>query len=407
MDPAVRAWFQSLGLTPAARSVAPAPRPWRPKPIDELVPGEAVHTPHGAFFLARQVYRADYRHGERALTELLAYPGTAGAALARDPRLAGLDLSRLAFVDVETTGLAGGTGTICFLIGVGCFENGSFVLYQFFMRTLHEEAAQLSAVGDLLSRLAGVVSFNGKSFDLPLLETRFIMARQQPHLVDAPHLDLLAPSRRIWKHRLDSCALSSLESAVLGVGRSEDDLPGYMIPDIYLDYVRTGDASEIARVFGHNAQDILSLVTLACHLFALLGSDTPLPGEDAYGLAGLLLDLGHAHRAESLYVQAARTCRSPSVRELAMRDLAYMLKRGERREEALPWWQELASAGVVYACEELAKHYEWRDADLPQATDWTRRGIALAERWPADPRQRDTLASLRHRLSRLAAKLEG
>ena len=146
MDPAVRAWFQSLGLTPAARSVAPAPRPWRPKPIDELVPGEAVHTPHGAFFLARQVYRADYRHGERALTELLAYPGTAGAALARDPRLAGLDLSRLAFVDVETTGLAGGTGTICFLIGVGCFENGSFVLYQFFMRTLHEEAAQLSAV---------------------------------------------------------------------------------------------------------------------------------------------------------------------------------------------------------------------------------------------------------------------
>jgi hypothetical protein len=232
------------------------------------------------------------------------------------------------------------------------------------------------------------------------------MNRQAPRLIGAPHLDLLPTSRTFWKHRLESCALSSLEREVLNVGRAEDDLPGYLIPDIYLDYVRTGDAQQVARVFAHNAEDILSLVTLANHLYTLLAGVSPLPGEDLYGLAGLLLDLGQADRAEALYAQAACTCRLPSVRELAMRDLAYLLKRAGRRAEALLWWQELASAGAVYACEELAKHFEWQDADLAQALEWTRRGIALAERGPADVRQREVLAALRHRLARLDGKAD-
>jgi tetratricopeptide (TPR) repeat protein len=164
------------------------------------------------------------------------------------------------------------------------------------------------------------------------------------------------------------------------------------------------------RIFYHNAQDILSLVTLMARMCDLLSAPLPVdadvPGEDLYGLARLLHDLGQSDRAEAAFERAALTCRSKPVREMAMRDLAYLLKRQERREEALPWWQELVeSEAAVYASEELAKHYEWHDEDLSQAVAWTEQGIALTEAWQPGSRRRDTLAELEHRLERLNRKL--
>ena len=163
-------------------------------------------------------------------------------------------------------------------------------------------------------------------------------------------------------------------------------------------------------IFYHNAQDILSLVTLAARMCDLLSTplqaDADVPGEDLYGLARLLHDLGQSDRAEAAFEQATLTSQGSPVREMAMRDLAYLLKRQERREEALPWWQELVeSEAAVYACEELAKHFEWHDEDLSQAVAWTEQGIALAEAQAPGPKRRDTLAELEHRLERLNRKL--
>jgi uncharacterized protein YprB with RNaseH-like and TPR domain len=369
-----------------------------------------VDTALGPFFLYRETHRLDHHHGRHALADLLAHTPQGAALLARDERLAGVDFQRMAFVDTETTGLAGGTGTYAFLVGVGVLADDDFTIHQFFMRDYGEEAALLQALGELLDRLEAIVSFNGKSFDLPLLETRFIMCRQPPRLTDAPHLDLLSPARRIWKYRLDSCALSSLETEILGVRRSHEDVPGWLIPSLFADYARTGDARQMSRIFYHNAQDILSLVTLTarmCDLMAdpLVPGEVP-PGEDLYGLGRLLHDLGQTARAEAVYVQAAQTSQSAHVREMAMRDLAYLLKRQQQRAEALPWWQQLVeTAGVVYACEELAKHYEWHDGNLAEALAWTERGIGLAAGWPATSKRRETLASLEHRRERLNRKL--
>jgi hypothetical protein len=235
------------------------------------------------------------------------------------------------------------------------------------------------------------------------------MSRQLPRLADIPHLDLLPVARRFWKYRLDSCSLSSLESEVLGVRRTQDDVPGWLIPDLYIDYARSGDAREIMRVFYHNAQDILSLVTLIARQCDLLTMPLPgggeVAGEDLYGLGRVFHDLGQLHRAEAAYVQAAHTSRSSPVREMAMRDLAYLLKRQERREEALPWWQQLVeSSAAVYACEELAKHCEWHAEDLPLAITWTQRGLSLARAWPSGPKRHNTLSDLDHRLERLRRK---
>ncbi|NIV38367.1 MAG: hypothetical protein GWN58_55795, partial [Anaerolineae bacterium] len=341
--------------------------------------------------------------------DLLAHEPRVAGLLAHDERLAGVDFQDMAFIDTETTGLAGGTGTYAFLVGVGLFEEDGFAIHQFFMRDYDEEPAMLHALGELLDRLEAVVSFNGKSFDLPLLETRFIMARQAPRLVDAPHLDLLPAARRFWKYRLDSCALSSLETEILGVQRTHDDVPGWLIPGLYVDYARSGDAREMPRIFYHNAVDILSLATLAARMCDLLSTPLPadagLPGEDLYGLARLLHDLDESDRAEAAFEQAALSSQGRPVREMAMRDLAYLLKRQDRREEALPWWRELVeSQSAVYACEELAKHYEWQDEDLSQAVAWTEQGITLAEAWPPSLRRQDTLAALKHRLERLNRK---
>jgi uncharacterized protein YprB with RNaseH-like and TPR domain len=412
-NPDLRDRLRRLGLTRGGAGLRPARPVARRRQaahaIEAFLPGEVVDTAAGPFFHYRETYPLDHRHGGEALSALLAHLPTGPALLARDPALAAIDPRRIAFLDTETTGLAGGTGTYAFLVGVGLFQDDAFCLHQFFMRDYDEEPAQLLALGELLDVVEAVVTFNGKSFDLPLLETRFIMARQPPRLAGAPHLDLLPVSRRLWKYRLESCALSSLEPAVLGVQRAQADVPGWMIPGLYADYARTGDAREMPRIFYHNAQDILSLVTLAAHLCALLAEPGPhLPGEDLYGLARLLHDLGRLAEAEAAYTWAAGAGRSSLVTELAARDLAYLLKRQERRAEALAWWQELARAwGAVYACEELAKHYEWHDVDLPQALAWTLEAAALVQAWPPGPRRRQALADLAHRRARLEAKLAG
>jgi uncharacterized protein YprB with RNaseH-like and TPR domain len=378
--------------------------------IETLLSGEVVDTAQGAFFLHRERYDLDHVHGDLCLSGLLTHEPRSASLLARDRELAGVDFRQMAFVDTETTGLAGGTGTYAFLVGVGVFEGEEFIIHQFFMRDYGEEPAQLQALGELFDRLEAVVSFNGRSFDMPLLETRFIMTRQLPRLTDAPHLDLLPAARRFWKYRLDSCALSSLEEEILGVQRTQEDVPGYLIPGLYLDYVRSGDAREMPGIFYHNAQDILSLVTLTARMCDLLVNSVsevePLPEEDLYGLARFLQEIGQSERAEAAYAHVARASGTSQVQGLAMRDLAYLLKRQERRAEALPWWQRLVETEwAVAGCEELAKHYEWQDADLAQALAWTERGILLVGAWPVGPKRTETLSAFEHRRQRLERKI--
>ena len=390
--------LRRLGVIRGARHLQPRQHP---PAIERLLPqGQVVHTEHGPFFLLRQVHNPTERHGGHTLGELLNRDLYTAARLARDERLAGVDPERIAFVDTETTGLRG-AGTYAFLIGVGLFETGRFVIYQFFMRDYGEEEAQLRAVGQLLRGMAAVVSFNGKGFDLPLLESRFILARQPPPLEDVPHLDLLPVARRLWKYRLASCSLASLEREVLGIQRSQEDIPGRLIPTLYADYIRSGDARPLPRIFYHNAQDILSLVTLTVRLCSLTDALPPegqIPGEDLYGLGRIWQELGQGEQAEQALIRAATSAAAEQVRQRAMSDLASLLKQQGRRSEAIVWWRRLAESGSARACEELAKHYEWHEGDLDQAITWTQQGMTLCDG--------ATLAAFEHRLARLKRKKE-
>ena len=175
--------------------------------------------------------------------------------------------AQVAFIDTETTGLSLGAGTYTFLIGVGTFEDEAFVVRQFFMRNPAEERAQLHLVEEALTRCTGIVSFNGRGFDMPLINNRFVLAAMPLPLFGAPHLDLLPPARRLWKARWGSCSLGNLERNVLEFQRTAEDVPGYLIPDIYRQYYLTGVATEmLAHVFYHNLEDIASMVVLGARM---------------------------------------------------------------------------------------------------------------------------------------------
>ncbi len=174
------------------------------------------------------------------------------------------DVRRALFLDTETTGLRG-AGTVAFLVGLGWVEGDAFVVHQLLMRDYPEEVPLLQRVAEILPRFTSVVTFNGKSFDAPLLRDRFTMARLRGEWRDLPHLDLLHAARRTWRLRLGTCSLSSLEGAVLGIAR-EGDIPGSEVPERYFQYLKTGDASLLDDVTLHNAQDIRTLASLLVKL---------------------------------------------------------------------------------------------------------------------------------------------
>jgi uncharacterized protein YprB with RNaseH-like and TPR domain len=243
------------------------PKPQSAKPAQGLPPGEDLPTEFGQAFRLEQAYELDHQHGKTSLDELLNFSPQLAAEVARDPGLESVDLEGLLFLDTETTGLAGGAGTLVFLVGIGAFIQGQFRLRQYFLREPAEEQAMLHALSDDLEAAAGFVTFNGRAFDLPLVEMRYQMGlRRRWALTRSPHLDLLFPSRRLWRNHLPDCTLGTIERQVLGVERGEQDVPGALIPGLYLDYLRSGDASEMNRVLYHNAVDVLSLVGLTARL---------------------------------------------------------------------------------------------------------------------------------------------
>jgi uncharacterized protein YprB with RNaseH-like and TPR domain len=407
-------------------SVAPAalqPRPARAARAEagEGLPGEVVVTRLGSFQRIETVYALSFQHGPKQLADLLAHDPAVAARLARDEELAAADLAGLAFIDTETTGLAGGAGTLAFLIGVGVVEGEHFMLRQYFLSDPnHEEALLTQLVADLEPRV-GWVTYNGRSFDLPLLETRLTMNRQRGALGRRPHLDLLMPTRRLYRGRLPSCSLGDVERAVFKIIRDQDDVPGYLIPQMYVDYLRTRNPEEMRRVIYHNTIDILSMVTLAAHLmdiFASAPGAAPQPEarrppavvarapEDWLRLACWHADNDRPAEAEAAFKDALAGRLALDDRRLALTRLAALLKRQGRRLEAVPAWEQLASFTLddPEAFVELAKFYEWQARDLVQAAAWTERALSVVAGWPAGWRREAELTELRRRQTRLRAK---
>jgi uncharacterized protein YprB with RNaseH-like and TPR domain len=401
--------LRRLGLAKGPGALRP-PEDRRPaKRVENLLRGELYAAGDRACFVVEESFPLDTQHGGRSLGALLDQSIEVAATLAQDPALARLRFSDLLFIDTETTGLSGGTGTLVFLVGIGYFEGERFLVTQYFLRSPADEPAMLAALGADVARRPGLVSFNGRSFDIPLLETRYILNRQRPPFIRTSHLDLLPPARRLWRDSLDSCSLGSLEGSVLGVRRDQADVPGGLIPVIYRDYLRSGNAIEMPRIFYHNQIDVLSMVVLAAHLCSAFGRPEGelQRGQEWFSLARWYEQSGMIREAEGAYRSAIDADLPAEVYRGALQRLGLLLKRSERRAEAEIVWQQLASVELddVHGHIELAKYHEWHTGELEQAAEWTRQALVLVEHWPRGL-QKLVTPELHHRLNRLETKLE-
>jgi uncharacterized protein YprB with RNaseH-like and TPR domain len=291
----------------------PAARPDADRParyfIERWISGQVVETPCGQHFETERLWENHRRHGSMDIGALLELPEDLLGPLS-EGEIPDCQPQRWAFLDTETTGLAGGTGTYAFLVGVGRITPEGFRIRQFFMRDYGEEASLLWALDQHLAQFDVLVTYNGKVYDQPLLETRYRLARTRPPFDRIRHLDLLYGARRLWKLRLESCRLVDLEAQILGFER-EGDLPGEMIPYVYFEYLRTREAFRLVPIFHHNAMDILTLACLTGIVpFAYRSPEQVrfTHGTDFLGLARWVLKTGR-RRASARAVAASRRVR--------------------------------------------------------------------------------------------------
>lgn len=404
---ALRQKLHRLGLRPA-RDTRPTPRPTLPAPPQ--LPGTERDTAYGPAFVLSERYPLDYAHGARPLSDLLRRTPPAAADLFRGAPTAPPDLTGLAFLDTETTGLHA-AGSLVFLVGLGRFDGDQFVVEQYFLRQPDEEPALLAALTERLSGVSGLVTFNGRSFDLPMLTSRVTLNQLDlPWAAPAlPHLDLLHPARRLWRGRYENCRLITLEHELLGHARTNDDIPGWMIPEVYHDYLRTGALHDIQRVLYHNLHDVLAMVTLAAHVLDVFHDD-PATVEDGVSVLRSALwydDHAQPAAAEAAYQSALGATLPDDDHLTALRRYAAFLKKHNRRAEAVSHWQMLADLLPTdpEPALELAMFYEHHDHDLPAALRWTARARHSAGLLPTLWQRNDWFSKLDQRRARLQRKL--
>jgi len=385
----------------------------------EVLGGEWCESDGGRFLIVDRSYSPGYRHGTMSIADGL--PPSDGYW----PRLSlladGADASRLLFVDLETTGLAGGAGTYAFLVGCGWFDGGRFRVRQFFLSNFVAERALLEALVDLARTSGTVVTYNGKSFDLPLVETRLTMHRMETPFAAMPHIDMLHPARRLWRKseaavlqsyggmplRDSGCRLSVLEQSLCGHVR-EGDVAGFEIPARYFHFVRTGDARPLEAVLEHNRLDLLSLALVTARAAQLLDEGAP-----STRTAREALGLGRLYERGGMFTDAWR-CFTRAIeldddevmtRAEALRAHAVLARRMRRFSDAAASWRRVLDVPgcppslAREASDALAVHLEHRLRDYQTA-----RGYAMQSLY-SDASAARKQATL-HRVARLDRKID-
>src|SRR5690349_2496167 len=353
--------------------------------------GAVVERSEGAVIVVDREYTAGMLHGHTPIGEIVSTIEEGGDALqlmARAwPAAQGID-RRILFLDLETTGLFGGAGTQAFLVGCAAIDGASIRVRQFLLPGFEHERAVLSELQSWAKSHGALCTYNGRTFDVPLVETRFMFHRVPCPLDGVPHLDMLHAARRLWRQRPltmgtpdpddSSCSLAVLEKHIAGLHRV-GDVPGYEIPSRFFKFVRNGDARPLEAVMEHNRLDLISLAAVLARAIVLInhGPSAATTAQEAYGLARVYERGGAFDNAEASLLRtidfAKRVGGEPEVLGEALRRLAWIRRRNRRPHEAAAAWQELASLPRCAAslrreaAEALAIHHEHRSKDLDVA----------------------------------------
>jgi uncharacterized protein YprB with RNaseH-like and TPR domain len=346
---------------------------------------------HGQFLLRRIVYPFPYRHGHYELASLLASASYLSPVAMRQNRNSEpIDAYKLLFLDTETTGLGIGTGNVPFMIGFGYYTDRAFVVEQTLIRHPGEEKAMLSYLLGHMKDKSHLVTYNGRTFDWPVLVNRFILNGWRRSGPEPGHLDFLHPSRALWRNTLPSCRLSTVEEARLGIQRVHD-VPGSLAPALYFQYLSDHNPNHLHGVYTHNEKDVLTLASLAVHFGALISGnpmnteDGEPAGEELFRTACWLEQHGNTESAERLFdlLHESEEYGDGGGWSLA---LAARYKRAGQHERALPLWRRSAERAEHSALPkldahvELAIYYEHRDKQLLMALTYAEKALELAQR---------------------------
>jgi uncharacterized protein len=396
--------LKSLGVQVGTEKVVQQPASKPAHALEQAVSGQFSDTLHGRIFTVEEHYPSDHILGQIPI--LGSAPLTMLAEWAKVPHAGAMSPGDFAFLDTEASGLSIGAGTFVTWITVGRFEDDAFRVAQFFLHDPVEETAFLAAFEQFLAPCKAMVTYNGKSFDVPLLNSRFAMNRWPSPLNDLAHIDLVHLARRLWRDRLPERRLGTVESQILGLKRSMLDVPGYLVPEIYNEYLHQGRLDRLASVFYHNKYDVLSLAALMYHMAGMLAD--PLGAVvhdlDLLAVGKLYEDLGDSARARGIYTEClGRPLESEAWLE-AVKRLSFIFKKEENWDAARKLWKVAAEKGAVYAYVELAKGCEHQEKDYTSALQWTQTalerinssGFPLLERFQWKPeldRRRERLVN--------------
>ncbi|MFB0565756.1 MAG: ribonuclease H-like domain-containing protein [Candidatus Aminicenantaceae bacterium] len=327
-------------------------------------------------------YPLETKYGKIPLSLGLNVRGEILSCLSRDPAFESLDLSSSLFIDLETSGLSGGAGIIPFLIGLGFYRNDRFNVVQYFLGDPAEEERLIEELRKFFTEMEfqSVVSFNGKVFDIPLLETRFILHRQPLTLNELPHLDFLFSARSLWRHKHESCRLYHLAREIVQADRAED-IPSAEIPYRYFQYLRTGNFTLMEPVLYHNQEDILSLLGLVITgsmLFSEKCEEWVEDSRDFFGVGKIFENIGDLDKSASYFERALEGDLSEEISILAKKKLSYYFKKNRLWDRALALWKDMASLDQLFSFRELAMYYEHREKDLEEAKKIAEEGLAVS-----------------------------
>ena len=366
--------------------------------IEQWSGGSVIANEFGEHFQTERMFPGHKQHGSIDIGALSELPGTLLTALGEQE----IDAppSRWAFLDTETTGLLGDAGTYAFLIGVGSITAAGFRVRQFFLREYAEEHSALAALEAHLSEFDVLITYNGKTYDQPLLEARYRVKHHAHPFSLLSHVDLLHGARRLWKLRLANCRLIQLEQEILGFCR-EGDLPGELIPYVYFEYLRSHEPRRLVPIFHHNAMDILTLACLTAIVPAAFRCTDPdsfsrlgiRHGEDLASVARWLLTANQYEQALDLFKRAVQRGLPDKLLFRTLWDIALLEKKLQRGSAALQIFIDLAGCRNEYrmgALEELAKYHEHETRDLTSALRFTAEALRFGES-PSLSRRRERL----------------
>lgn len=381
----------------------PASSPYENRlPLEDVIRGEEVANAFGKFFIVHGHHAGSSKHGSRSIREMSALDMKAAAILANNADIASFGCKDALYLDTETTGLAGGTGTFAFLIGLGWFEDDTFRTQQLFARDFSEERACLYFLLEIAQEKSFLVTYNGKTFDVGLLSTRFILNRLPDGLTAMPNLDLLHPARRLFGHRLENNRLSTMERDIIGFHRY-GDIPGSEIPQRYFEWLRHRDPRLLADIFEHNRLDVISMAALSVYLAEMLGSKPDILTKehaDLLAASRLLVDRGDSSGAQTILEALIKADDAHAAFE-ARKSLSLIHKRHGRWKDAIQTWEAmlLYNPSDFFAVEEMAKYLEHRRRDFKKAIDIINEALIL-------PHSRTTLErdALVYRLRRLKSR---